>query len=315
MMPIPTIRPPRVKPGDTVAIVSTSSPIKATDLKRLVDYFESRGYPVKVMPDVLASTGYIAGTAAQRAANLMAAFTDSRVGLIVPANGGKGAAHLLPLLDYNIIASNPKVFTGMSDPSIICNALFHRAGLMNLHGPSGYDFFQTPVNAETEAAFWQIVSGSITTHLVKGDRWRVVRGKRTVVSGKVIGGHLGTIRTLIGTPYMPDVAGAVLFLEEVFVPWVVIDQALTHLRLAGVFENIRALVIGVPIDCKKDDAPDESWEDMIIRCVGGDFPVITNVEFGHTARKIPLPIGGTVEFDLASACPVLRYRDDMVVAK
>jgi len=314
-MSISVIRPPRVKSGDTVAIVSTSSPVGAAELKRLVDYFESRGHPVKVTPGTLSSSGYLAGTAAQRAANLMAAFCDARVSMIVPATGGKGAAHLLPLLDYDIIASNPKVFTGMSDPSIIGNALLHRAGLVNLHGPSGYDFSQTPVNAETETAFWQIVSGRITSNEVKGAHWRVVRGRGTVVAGKVIGGHLGTIRALIGTPYMPETTGAVLFLEEVFVPWVTIDQALTHLRLAGVFDNIGALVIGVPIDCKKDDAPDESWEDMIIRCVGGDFPVVTNVEFGHTARKIPLPIGGIVQFDLTAAGPVLRYCDDLVVAK
>jgi muramoyltetrapeptide carboxypeptidase len=96
---------------------------------------------------------------------------------------------------------------------------------------------------------------------------------------------------------------------------VAVDQALTHLRLAGVFDQLAALVIGVPIDCPRDDAPDEDWDQMIVRCVGGTCPVMTNVEFGHTARKIPFVIGGRVTLDLQVATPALRYLDDLVVTR
>src|SRR6266545_3104980 len=292
-MPEPLVRPNAVRPGDTVAIISTSSPVGQDELDRLSRYFSERGYTVQIAPGAGAATGYIAGPREQRAADLMAAFADPAVRLIVPATGGKGAAHLLDLLDYDVIRANPKIYTGISDPSIVGNAIYHRAGLVALHGPSGYDFFQPEVDADTETAFWQIVSGSVTGH--------------------VVGGHLGTIRALIGTPWMPDVRGAVLLLEEVFVPWVAVDQALTHLRLAGVFDQIAALVVGVAIDCPRDDAPDEDWDQMILRCVGGRCPVITNVEFGHTVRKIPFVIGGRVTLDLQAAVPAIRYLDDLVV--
>ncbi len=312
-MPEPLVRPAAVRPGDTVAIVSTSSPVSQDQLDRLSRYFHGRGYTVQVAPGADAATGYLAGPREQRAADLMAAFTDPAVRLIVPATGGKGAAHLLDLLDYEVIRANPKIFTGISDPSIVGNAIYHRAGLVALNGPSGYDFFQPEVDADTETAFWRIVSGSVTGHEVKGDGWRVLRGAGQETTGHVVGGHLGTIRALIGTPWMPDVRGAVLLLEEVFVPWVAVDQALTHLRLAGVFDQIAALVVGVPIDCPRDDAPDEDWDQMILRCVGGACTVITNVEFGHTARKIPFVIGGRVTLDLQAATPALRYLDDLVV--
>ncbi|MGQ0776164.1 MAG: S66 peptidase family protein [Pseudonocardiales bacterium] len=312
-MLVPVVRPAAVRPGDTVMIVSTSSPVSRDELDRLHRYFAYRGYEVRVALGVGAATGYVAGPPEQRAADLMAAFTDPDVKLIMPATGGKGAAHLLELLDFDLIRANPKVFTGMSDPSILGNAIYHRAGLVTLHGPSGYDFFQPEVNADTEAAFWQIVSGPVTGHEVRGGDWRVVRGGGQQITGHVVGGHLGTIRALIGTPWMPEVTGAVLVLEEVFVPWVAIDQALTHLRLAGVFERIAALVVGVPIDCAPDDAPDNGWDAMILRCVGGAFPVITNVEFGHTARKIPLVIGGRVTLELEPIGPLLRYFDELVM--
>ncbi|SRR6266498_151505 len=312
-MPIPLVRPAAVRPGDTVAIVSTSSPVSPDELDRVSHYFRERGYGVTVAPGAGGATGYLAGPREQRAADLMAAFADPAVRLIVPATGGKGAAHLLDLLDFEVIRANPKVFTGVSDPSILGNAVYHRAALLTLHGPSGYDFFQPEVNADTETAFWQIVSGPVAGHEVKGDGWRVLRGAGRQITGHVVGGHLGTIRALIGTPWMPDVTGAVLVLEEVFVPWVAVDQALTHLRLAGVFDRIAALVVGVPIDCAREDAPDEDWDQMILRCVGGDCPVVTNVEFGHTARKVPLVIGGRVTLDLQTTSPMLRYLDDLVV--
>ncbi|MGH3932981.1 MAG: S66 peptidase family protein [Pseudonocardiaceae bacterium] len=310
-MPLPVVRPAAVRPGDTVAIVSTSSPVSRHELDQLRRYFLERGYEVRVAPGAGTATGYVAGSPEQRAADLMAAFTDPDVTLIVPATGGKGAAHLLGLLDFDIIRANPKVFTGVSDPSILSNAIYHHAGLVTLHGPSGYDFFQPDVNSDTEAAFWRIVSGPVAGHEVKGGDWRVVRGGQQI-TGHVVGGHLGTIRALVGTPWMPEVTGAVLVLEEVFVPWVAIDQALTHLRLAGVFDRIAALVVGVPIDCARDDAPDDDWDAMILRCVGGAFPVITNVEFGHTARKIPLVIGGQVTLELKPTGPLLRYLDELV---
>ncbi|MGC4773447.1 S66 peptidase family protein [Micromonospora sp. DT44] len=310
-----TIRPPAAPPGSTVAVVATSSPVCNDDLDRLVGYLRGRGYVVHAYPSCRAATGYLAGPVEQRAADLNAAFTDPDVRLIVPATGGKGAAQLLPLLDYDAIAANPTILTGMSDPSILLNAIHARTGLLTLHGPSGYDFFQRPVHDETAAAFFDAVTSGLTGREVPGKDWRIVRGAGATVRGPVVGGHLGTIRALVGTDYLPDLDGAILILEEVFVGWVDIEAALTHLRLAGVFDRIAALVVGVPVDTSQGDAPDETWDDLIVRCVGGTFPVITNVEFGHTPRKIPLPIGGAIELHLDDNSPVLRYRDDLIEAR
>ncbi|GAB2963927.1 LD-carboxypeptidase [Micromonospora polyrhachis] len=309
------IRPPAAPPGSTVAVVATSSPVSSDDLGRLVGYLHSRGYEVHTYPSCRAATGYLAGPAEQRAADLNAAFTDPDVRLIVPATGGKGAAQLLPLLDYDTIAANPTILTGMSDPSILLNAIHARTGLLALHGPSGYDFFQRPVHDDTATAFFDAITGSLAGREVPGEDWRIARGAGTTVRGPVVGGHLGTIRALVGTNYLPDLDGTILILEEVFVSWVDIDTALIHLRLAGVFDRIAALVVGVPVDTTQGDAPDQTWDDLILRCVGGTFPVITNVEFGHTPRKIPLPIGGVIELQLDDNSPVLRYRDDLIEAR
>ncbi|WFE51170.1 LD-carboxypeptidase [Micromonospora sp. WMMD1155] len=310
-----TIRPPAAPPGSTVALVATSSPVSSDDLDRLVGYLRGRGYEVRTYPSCRAATGYLAGPAEQRAADLTAAFTDPDVRLIVPVTGGKGAAQLLPLLDYDAIAANPTILTAMSDPAVLLNAIHARAGLLTLHGPSGYDFFQNPVHEDTATAFFEAITGGLTGREVPGKDWRTVRGADGTVRGPVVGGHLGSIRALVGTDYLPDLDGTILILEEVFVDWVDIDAALTHLRLAGIFDRIAALVVGVPVDTSRGDAPDAGWDELIVRCVGGAFPVITNVEFGHTPRKIPLPIGGTVELRLDDDSPVLRYCDDLIEAR
>ncbi|WP_084497322.1 S66 peptidase family protein [Nocardia amamiensis] len=310
----PVINPPAVTPDSRVAIVSTSSPIPADELDRLVAYFEGTGRPVTVGTHARAATGYLAGSPADRAADLMAAFADPSVDLIVPATGGKGAAQLLDLLDYDTIAANPTVFTALSDPVVLANAITARTGLVTLHGPTGFDFSRPQVNEATAESFWQIVSGPIKDIVVPGPGWRIPRGAGASFSGPVAGGHLGTIRALIGTPWMPDLTGAVLILEEVFVPWVQVDAALTHLRLAGVFDAIAGLLVAVPVDSPREDAPDASYDDLILRCVGGGFPVVTGAEFGHTPTKFALPLGLDVQLDLTGPRPVLRYLENLVTA-
>lgn len=309
----PVIRPPAVTAGTGVAIISPSSPVPGEELDRLTAYFADRGHPVTVSAHARAATGYLAGPPADRAADLMAAFAHPGIGLIVPATGGKGAAQLLDLLDYEVIAENPTVFTALSDPVIVANAITARTGLATVHGPTGYDFAREPVNSATADRFWQFVSGRVQGQTVSGSDWRVPRGAGRVFSGPVVGGHLGTIRALVGTPWMPDTRGAVLILEEVFVPWVQVDTALTHLRLAGVLDHIAGLVVAAPVDSPRADAPDATYDELILRCAGGNFPIVTGAEFGHTSTKFPLPLGLDVEVDLTGT-PALRYLEDMVVA-
>jgi muramoyltetrapeptide carboxypeptidase len=312
---VSALRHPRpIAPGDGVAIVSTSSPVNPDDLERLVAYFEGRGHPVKVMPHAAAATGYLAGPAAERAADLMAAFADPEVRLVLPAEGGEGAASLLELLDFDLIGESGKVFVGLSDTSILANAITSRARLAALHGPTGHSFSRPEVEPYTEEWFWRIVSGPIAGAEVAGDTWRVPQGAGTVVSGQVVGGHLRTIRTMVGTAWMPDLRGAVFVVEEVDVTWAQIDSALTHLRLAGVFDEIAALLVGAPRDCARGDSPDASWDELILRAAGVNCPVVTGAELGHTARKFGLGIGCRVELDLTGGRPCLRYAEDFVSA-
>jgi len=115
-----------------------------------------------------------------------------------------------------------------------------------------------------------------------------------------------------GSRWMPPTSGAILLLEVSPATFDEVNDLLVHLRLAGTFDDITALVIGSPADWDAGDAPDASTDELVLRCVRGRFPVITGVAFGHQQRKIQFPIGCRVEFDLRSEHPVLRYLEDLV---
>lgn len=308
------VKPRAVRPGDCIGIVSTSSPVSAEELGQLARYLGGLGYRVRLAEGVGDRTGHFAGEARRRAAGVVSMFADPDVALVLPATGGTGASHLVDLLDYTLIRSHPKVFTGFSDPSILNNSILAAAGLPSVHGVSGLQFFD-PAMAEpwTEAEFWAMVTGPIAGREIAGNDWRVPRANGRAVSGPAVGGTLSHFRSLVGTRWMPSTSGAILLIEKMTATFDDIDSALTHLRLAGVFDQIAALVIGAPADWPREDAPDADVDELILRCVGGSFPVITNVGFGHQARTIQFPIGCRVEFDLRTERPVLRYLEDLVV--
>jgi muramoyltetrapeptide carboxypeptidase len=310
------VKPRPLRAGDTIGIVSTSSPVSGEQLDRLVGYLGERGYLVRLAEGVLDRDGHLAGRAERRAAGVMAMFADPEVALVMPASGGIGAGHLVDLLDYRAIRAHPKLFTGFSDPSVLNNSILAAAGLPSVHGISGFQFFGWPDHDEpTESAFWRMVTGPVAGQELAGPGWRVYRAEAAAVSGPAVAGNLHSLVTLAGTRWMPSTAGAVLLLESLGTTFGDVDRMLTQLRLAGVFDGIAALVIGAPAGWPAEDAPDVSADDLVLRCVPAGFPVITGVPFGHQQAKISFPVGCVVEFGLDGPDPVLRYREDLVATE
>lgn len=130
----------RVAPGDCVGFFSSSSLTNAERLGNIEKTFAERGYQVKFSKNILRHDGYLAGTAAERVVDFNDLLLDDEVKLIVTARGGKGAAQMLPLIDFDLVAQARKGIVGFSDPSILLNAITGRTGLITIHGPNGYNF-------------------------------------------------------------------------------------------------------------------------------------------------------------------------------
>ena len=310
------LKPPPLRPGDTIGIVSTSSPVAPAELNRLSGYLRGRGYQVKVAAGVTERLGYYAGTPERRAAGVMAMFADPEVAMVLPATGGTGAHQLIDRLDYDLIRAHPKLFAGFSNPTGLCNAMLAAAGLASLHGVTGLQFCQPEIEPGTERAFWAMVSGPVAGTEIGGRDWRVHPRESAggTVSGPVVGGNLGACFPLVGTPWMPSTAGAILVLEARTATFEVVELSLTQLRLAGLLDEIAALVIGAPADWAREDTPDRDVDELILRAAGGGFPIVTNVPFGHQPRRLQLPVGCSVGLNLDGEVPVLRYEEDLVAS-
>jgi muramoyltetrapeptide carboxypeptidase len=308
------IKPAALRLGDTIGIVSTSSPVPPHLLDRLTGYLRGRGYQVKLADGVTDRWGHFAGTPERRAAGVMAMFADPAVAMVLPANGGTGSHHLIDRLDYDLIRAQPKLFTGFSNPTALNNSILAAAGLATLHGVTGYQFFQPEIEPGTERAFWAMVSGPVAGTEIGGHDWRVPRRGSAAgpVSGPVVGGNLGACFPLAGSRWMPPTAGAILVLEARSATYEVVDACLTQLRLAGRLDGIAALVIGAPADWAADGAPDRDVDELILRAAPGPFPVVTNLPCGHQPRRVQLPIGCRVTLNLDEDVPVLRYEEDLI---
>jgi len=286
-MPIPK----RLRPGDTIGILSTSSPTEPKAVDRIKVYFEQKGFSTRVAPNTLACYGFLAGTPQTRADDFNLMLHDPEVRMIVTAMGGTGAAHLLPLIDYEALSNDPKMVVGLSDPSVVLNAITGVTDVPTIHGPNGVEFGYDELTPYAEENFWPIVSQNLELpHIFPvSNEIKVVRGGAPA-EGRLYGGHISTIQSLIGTRWAPKWKDSILFLEEVDIKFQGLDRVLTHFKLAGVFASIKGLIFGQPVECEPVEA--ETLEDILLRvCADYDFPIFSNIRIGHTDDKITVPIG------------------------
>ncbi len=290
------LKPLKLKRGDLIGIVSPASPVAdATRIEKGVRYFESLGYRVLVGENVGKTYGYLAGTDEERSADLHEMFANSEVKAIVCVRGGYGTPRLLSLLNYRLIARNPKIFVGYSDITALQLALWKKCRLITFHGPMAGVEMASAMDPFTEELFWRTVtSDKKLGELPLPERLDTLSRSRTTASGHLVGGNLSLVVTLLGTPYQPDFSGALVFLEEIAEEPYRIDRMLTHLRNASVFAQARGILFGEFTDCVPSDRskPSLSVDEVLQQAAqSSGKPVLARVPFGHVPRKLTLPIG------------------------
>jgi muramoyltetrapeptide carboxypeptidase len=237
----PVVKPPRLRGGDVVGIVSPAGATFESDRLELVfDAVQALGLVPEVAPHALARYGYLAGTDTERAADLNAMFADPAVKALLPIRGDWGSARILPYLDYETIRANPKVIIGFSDISALLLGIYAQTGLVTFHGPHGITSWRPE---QVEPLRRILINGETLTYsnpLLGADQDRLMRDQGRIqtitpgsATGPLIGGNLSVISGIVGSPYLPDTTGAILFLEDVGEPPYRIDRMLTQLKLAG----------------------------------------------------------------------------------
>src|ERR1035437_719690 len=296
------IKPEKLKSGDVIGIISPSSPVSNTSkLNAGVSYFEKMGYRVKVGLNAMKERGYLAGTDGERVEDIHNMFLNSEVKLIICLRGGYGASRLLDKIDYNIIKNHPKIFCGYSDITVLQNAFFHKTGLVTFAGPmAGVDFYKD-ISEFTEENFWNTLTSNEPIKLNYPEGERLSSYRSGIAEGRLIGGNLSLFSSLIGTMYLPEPEGKILFLEEVGEVPYRIDRMLNQLRLSGFLGKIKGVILGSFTDCIETDPQRKSLnltevlEDYFIK----DFhaPVIYNLNHGHLKNNLTIPIGVNVRIN------------------
>jgi muramoyltetrapeptide carboxypeptidase len=311
------IKPPRLIPGSSrIGVVCPGWSADMIDpqlWQNAVDKLKGKGFEVVEGQYTRTRLGHSTGTVLQRTDDLMKMFEDRSIRAIMAGLGGSSSHQLLPNLDYETIRRNPKIFIGFSDITALSLAIYAKTGLVTFNGPVFSTFCQPELPEYTEECFdaviiegrerivikpsatwaedfWFLKENFGPREWKKNDGWIVYKPGKA--QGIAIGGEISTLLLLAGTEYMPRFDGAILFLEGSSGYTIgEIDRYFTHLRQLGVYEKIRALIVG-RFPSEIGFTNDDSLE-MILReaTKGYDFPIVSGVDFSHTDPLITIPMG------------------------
>jgi len=300
------LRPRCLRPGDLIGLINPSGPVHEAD-----PYDDTRealadlGLRTREAPNLRARYGHMAGTPQQRADDIHALFADPEVAGILAVTGGSGANRVLPLLDYDLIRRHPKWLGGFSDLTALITAVHVKTGLVTFHSPLGRSSWNPFSTRHFQAVAMDVAAARLTrpdpaTDGRSADELRsraLVGGK---AQGRLMGGNLAVLTSLAGTPYFPDLRGALLFLEDVNEYIYRIDRMLTTLALGGHLQQVAGVVLGGFTQCKPSEG---SYGSLTLDEVFMDHfgplgvPVLRGAPFGHIARKWTLPLGVPAELD------------------
>ena len=287
-------RPPALRPGDRVALLSVSGLVQPERLTATVDRLAAAGLEAVVFPSARADGSfrrYLAGPDAQRADDLAAAVLDDSVRAVLFGRGGYGAQRTLEHVDWTRFAAvEPKVFVGFSDVTAIHEAVAVELGWASLHGPL------VASNGPPGDDSWESLLGALmhpehSTVLRFPEASAAVGGRAT---GVTTGGNLAMLASSIGTPTSRPARGRLLLLEDVDEDDYRVDRMLTQLRRSGYLDGVAGIVCGSWLRCGGDVGVEHVLRERL-----GDLgvPLLLGADVGHGARNLTFPLGVRAELD------------------
>lgn len=287
----PRIKPPALRPGDSIAIVAPASNINRRLFEQGSNVLREFGYRPVFLESIFDRDLYFAGTLDRRIRELEEMLTRDDVRAILCARGGYGSNYLVGRLDLAKIVSHPKIFVGYSDLTSLLTWFSDHAGFVTFHGPmltkdfaspGGVDFSSWNAAVTGTAEFEVIPKSPAVKTLVAGDR-----------EGILYGGCLSILVASLGTPHEIHTEGTILFLEDLNAKPYQIDRMLVQLRLAGKLDHVRGFVFGEMLDCIQTPNQDYTLEEVVLRVIGDlGVPIAWGLRSGHvTGANVTLPFG------------------------
>lgn len=315
------IFPRKLKKGDTIGFVAPSSGLAKTfeyRVKRAIKWFEKQGFKVKLGKHFW-KEGYIAGEPEERAEDLNEMIRDPDVKAIISLIGGDHSIQLVDLIDYKSFRKNPKIFSGFSDITVLHLAFYKKAKVITFYGPmvlTQFGEYPEPHEYTVKYFFKAVIDGYIgkiepSAYTDQFLDWAIYKEtprtewkensflwlREGEAKGKLLGGCLPSILRLAGTDYFPNFRNSILFIEtpegnKPGEPYELekVDADISQLKAIGIFEEIKGLIVGIPYRYT-EEMKKEFYELILKRLKEYDFPILANVNFGHTDPIITIPYG------------------------
>jgi len=291
-----SLKPSRLQKGDTVGLISPAGIIDPQDIDNAKQTLGNLGLKIKIAAHILDRYGYLAGKDLDRAQDINTMFADKSVKAIIATRGGWGCNRILPFLNYSLIRTHPKIIMGYSDVTSLLLAINARSQLITFHGPVAiysWDQFTTDY-------FQRILFNGEVLKMqnnINGEEKRqiITPGKAT---GKLIGGNLSVLTSMLGSIYLPPWQKSMLFVEDTGEDVYRIDRMLTQLKNAGILDQISGFIFGQCTNCQVGDQPAFTLMEVLQSHIQPlKIPSWYGAAIGHIQDKFTLPVGLNVEID------------------
>ena len=304
------LKPKRLAKGDTIGLITPAGVITGQKLEYTKNFLYQFGYKTFHTENVLLRKGYLAGDDSQKLDDLHLMFRNDEVDAILCIRGGYGTMRLLPFIDYDLIRQNPKILIGYSDITALIQAFNKQTGLVGFHGVVGTSAFtdytmQNFRDILTEVSETKIIH-SFPPRPDSVDAYIPYVLKQGKAQGRLIGGNLALLASLMGTPYEPDFEDKIVFIEDIDEAPYRIDRMLTQLLLSGKLQKAAGIVLGVfnACDLEREGLDKEnslSLKEVIADRLGNlEMPIMYGFSFGHIQNQAIFPVGINAEIDTDS---------------
>lgn len=307
------VKPPALYPDDRVAVIAPASPPKSPDdLEAGLATLRERGLHVETSRS-FEPYGYLCGPDDVRLDELNGFLRRPDIKALFCARGGFGTMRLLNDVDYEAARRHPKLIIGYSDITALHLALYHRAGLPGLSGPMVAVEWKDP-DPNTERLFWELARGETPQPLLGPGEECLKPVRAGTAEGVLIGGNLTMVQRLIGTAFLPDLEGTILFIEEIGEQPYRLDALFAQLRLTGLLKQLGGLVLGSFTDWEPThDRPTLTPDDVIEHYTQHlDYPVARGLVYGHFPVKNTVPVGVEARLDVDEGEAALSLLEPVV---
>ena len=293
--------PPPLRPGDRVGVAALSGKVDPARLEAGLESLAAAGFEPVQAANLHSRCGLFAGSDEERLDAFHQLAADDSVNAIIFARGGSGVLRVLPGIDWRLLARRPRAYVGYSDLTPFLMQVIARLGLVTFHGPMvAADFARGLSSAELDS-FTRVLGGDLPVTLTL--RTEALPDSGTV-EGPLLGGCLTMLAATLGTPYAPDLSGALLFLEEVGEPLYRFDRMLTHLRLSGSLAHLEALIAG-HLEGEGGDPQSAASSEVLLdqlrrEARGFPWPLAWGLAAGHDRPNLTLPLGLQARLDPAA---------------